>query len=135
MPVETRNMEHTLATIVGKNKALFNDSAIAHIEHSLGGMEFALIGVSSHMKTADLEWLILHCGGTLTKQVTERTNFVIKGSRVGDTMHEHAGGVEALQVYKDAEEKGTKILSTLEFFQLVNEIICLYSFVLDALLS
>jgi hypothetical protein len=119
MPVETRNMEHVLATIVGEKKALFNDSALAHIEHSLGGSEFALAGVSSHMKTTDLEWLILHCGGTLTKYVTEATDFVIKGSRIGDTMHEHLGGVENLQLYKDAEEKGTNILSTLEFFQLV----------------
>jgi hypothetical protein len=47
MPVETRNMEHVLATIVEEKKALFNDSALAHIEHSLSGSEFALAGVSS----------------------------------------------------------------------------------------
>ena len=119
MPVETRHMEHVLATIVDKNTALFNDSAIAHIEHSLAGSEFALIGVSSHMKTIDLEWLILHCGGTLTKNVSDTTSFVIKGSRVGDTMHKHSENVEDLEVYKDAVSKGTLFLSTLEFFKLV----------------
>jgi hypothetical protein len=122
MPVETRRMEHVLATIVDNNKALFNDSAIAHIEHSLGGCEFALIGVSSHMKTMDLEWLILHCGGTLAKVVSDTTDFVIKGSRVGGVVaHEDKNlSVEDLDIYRHAVEKGVTMLTTLEFFQLVS---------------
>jgi NAD-dependent DNA ligase len=104
MPVETRNMEHVLATIVEGNKALFNDSALAHIEHSFSGTSFALAGVSSHMKTKDLEWFILHCGGTLAKNVTKDTDFLIKGSIVGDTMH-GVTNVEDLQMFKDAEAK------------------------------
>lgn len=118
MPVETRKMEHELVTFVDGNKALFNDSAISHIEHSLSGKEFSLIGVSSHIKTHDLEWLILHCGGTITKRVTDNTDFAIVGSRVGDTMHEHTT-VEELKIFKDALTVGVKMLTTLEFFQLV----------------
>ena len=119
MPVETRHMELVLATIVDGNKALFNDSALAHVEHSLGGSEFALVGVSTHMNTADLEWLILLAGGSLTKHITENTDYVIKGSQVGDTMHPHTTQVEDLQMYKVAAEKGITILNTLEFFKLV----------------
>lgn len=118
MPVETRKMEHVLATIVDGNKALFNDSAIAHIEHSLTGHEFCLAGVSSHIKTHDLEWFILHCGGTLSKVVTDNTHFLIRGSHVGDTMHKQTS-VEDLQIVKDAVEKNVPVLTTLEFFQLV----------------
>lgn len=122
MPVETRHMELELATLVNDNKALFNDSALSHIEHSLDGYEFALIGVSSHMKTVDLEWLILFAGGSLTKTLNNWTNYVIKGSRVGDHMHQHSENVEDLGMYKDALEKNISILTTLEFFQLLGKV-------------
>jgi hypothetical protein len=68
-----------------ERRKLSSMTLLSLILNSLGGSEFSLAGVSSHMKTIDLEWLILHCGGTLTKYVTEATDFVIKGSRVGDT--------------------------------------------------
>ena len=55
----------------------------------------------------------------MTKNVSDTTSFVIKGSRVGDTMHKHSENVEDLEVYKDAVSKGTLFLSTLEFFKLV----------------
>jgi NAD-dependent DNA ligase len=122
MPVETRNMEHVLATIVEDNKALFNDSALAHIEHSFSGTSFALAGVSSHMATKDLEWLILHCGGTLASHVTKDTDFLVVGTKVGDTMH-GVTKVEDLQIFKDAEARGIKSIRTLDFFRLVRLIL------------